>query len=183
MKLRCLILRQRSACGPDALQGLDSEGKHVDRLHLRRLRAPVSRSAAAADQLIAGRRDGDGDAQEPATAGEIKTLIDQYVISQEKPKKIVLRSPFTITTNALMHNAITRISSWKRANPADRTDRSGKTPSRRPGKILEVPSPSPDATTLTQAGYVGEDVENILLRLLQNAGGDKEKASAGNHLH
>ena len=46
-------------------------------------------------------------------------------------------------------------------------------------RILEVPFAIADATTLTQAGYVGEDVENILLRLLQNAGGDKEKAERG----
>jgi ATP-dependent Clp protease ATP-binding subunit ClpX len=46
-------------------------------------------------------------------------------------------------------------------------------------RILDVPFAIADATTLTQAGYVGEDVENILLRLLQNAGGDKERAERG----
>ena len=46
-------------------------------------------------------------------------------------------------------------------------------------KILSVPFAIADATTLTQAGYVGEDVENILLRLLQNANGDRERAQRG----
>src|SRR6201999_1509008 len=46
-------------------------------------------------------------------------------------------------------------------------------------RILDVPFAIADATTLTQAGDVGEDVENILLRLLQNAGGDKDRAERG----
>jgi ATP-dependent Clp protease ATP-binding subunit ClpX len=46
-------------------------------------------------------------------------------------------------------------------------------------RVLDVPFAIADATSLTQAGYVGEDVENILLRLLQNANGDKERAERG----
>ena len=46
-------------------------------------------------------------------------------------------------------------------------------------KILDVPFAISDATTLTQAGYVGEDVENIILRLLQNCEFDAQKASRG----
>jgi ATP-dependent Clp protease ATP-binding subunit ClpX len=46
-------------------------------------------------------------------------------------------------------------------------------------KMLSVPFAIVDATTLTEAGYVGEDVENIILKLLQNAGGDKEKCQQG----
>ena len=46
-------------------------------------------------------------------------------------------------------------------------------------KILNVPFAIADATTLTEAGYVGEDVENILLKLLQNANMDVEKAERG----
>ena len=45
--------------------------------------------------------------------------------------------------------------------------------------MLSVPFAIVDATTLTEAGYVGEDVENIILKLLQNAGGDKEKCQQG----
>src|SRR4029078_9992285 len=46
-------------------------------------------------------------------------------------------------------------------------------------KMLQVPSAIADATTLTEAGYVGEDVENIILKLLQAAGNDVEKAQRG----
>ena len=50
-------------------------------------------------------------------------------------------------------------------------------------KLLSVPFTIVDATTLTEAGYVGEDVENIILKLLQAAGGDIEKCQQGHHLH
>ena len=50
-------------------------------------------------------------------------------------------------------------------------------------KILNVPFAIADATTLTEAGYVGEDVENILLRLIQAADYDIERARARHHLH
>ncbi len=50
-------------------------------------------------------------------------------------------------------------------------------------KLLDVPFAIADATTLTEAGYVGEDVENILLRLIQAADYDIFKARAGHHLH
>ena len=46
-------------------------------------------------------------------------------------------------------------------------------------RVLEVPFAIADATTLTEAGYVGEDVENIILKLLQNAGGDVQRAQQG----
>ena len=50
-------------------------------------------------------------------------------------------------------------------------------------KILDVPFAIADATTLTEAGYVGEDVENILLRLIQAADYDIERAERGYHLY
>ncbi len=50
-------------------------------------------------------------------------------------------------------------------------------------KILQVPFTIADATTLTEAGYVGEDVENIILRLLQAADYDVERAQRGHRLH
>jgi len=114
------------------------------------------------------------------TPGEIKTLIDQYVISQEKPKKIVSVAVYN-HYKRLMHNANNQDIELEKSNilligPTG----SGKTLiAQTLAKILEVPFAIADATTLTQAGYVGEDVENILLRLLQNAGGDKEKAERG----
>ena len=50
-------------------------------------------------------------------------------------------------------------------------------------RILDVPFTMADATTLTEAGYVGEDVENIILKLLQSADYNVEKGSEGNSLH
>ena len=50
-------------------------------------------------------------------------------------------------------------------------------------KMLDVPFAIVDATTLTEAGYVGEDVENIILKLLQAADGDVPRAQTGHHLH
>ena len=49
--------------------------------------------------------------------------------------------------------------------------------------MLDVPFAIVDATTLTEAGYVGEDVENIILKLLQAADGDVTKGAARHHLH
>jgi ATP-dependent Clp protease ATP-binding subunit ClpX len=111
---------------------------------------------------------------------EIKSQIDQYVISQEKSKKIVSVAVYN-HYKRLMHNMGTQEFELEKSNilligPTG----SGKTLiAQTLARILDVPFAIADATTLTQAGYVGEDVENILLRLLQNAGGDKEKAERG----
>jgi ATP-dependent Clp protease ATP-binding subunit ClpX len=115
----------------------------------------------------------------PAPA-EIKAIIDQYVISQERTKKIVSVAVYN-HYKRLMHNISNQDIELEKSNilmigPTG----SGKTlVAQTLARILEVPFAIADATTLTQAGYVGEDVENILLRLLQNAGGDKEKAERG----
>jgi endopeptidase Clp ATP-binding regulatory subunit ClpX len=65
-------------------------------------------------------------------------------------------------------------------HPADRTDRLGKTLlAQTLARILDVPFTMADATTLTEAGYVGEDVENIILKLLQAADYNVERAQRG----
>lgn len=111
---------------------------------------------------------------------EIKATLDEYVISQERTKKVV---------SVAVHNHYKRLS-HNLTSPDLEIEKSnilllGPTGSGKTliaqtlARLLDVPFAIADATTLTQAGYVGEDVENILLRLLQNAGGDKERAERG----
>lgn len=114
------------------------------------------------------------------TPREIKKTLDEYVVSQEQTKKIL---------SVAVHNHYKRIM-FNYCNDDVELEKSnilliGPTGSGKTllaqtlAKILDVPFAIADATTLTQAGYVGEDVENILLKLWQNAGNDKEKAERG----
>ena len=111
---------------------------------------------------------------------QIVNYLDQYVIGQEKTKKQLA---------VAVHAHYRRIMS-KRINPDVELEKSnilligptgcGKTLlARTLAKMLKVPFAIADATTLTEAGYVGEDVENILLKLLHNANFDVEKAQYG----
>ena len=118
---------------------------------------------------------------------EIKEILDQYVIGQEAAKKAL---------SVAVYNHYKRINTIKKnAGKADRADDvelqksnivmlgptgCGKTYlAQTLAKILNVPFAIGDATSLTEAGYVGEDVENILLRLIQNAEYDIERAERG----
>jgi len=115
---------------------------------------------------------------------QIKEFLDQYVIGQEHAKKAV---------SVAVHNHYKRLTLAEKAEqqPGDvEVDKSnvlligptgsGKTLiARTLAKFLNVPFAIGDATTLTEAGYVGEDVENLLLRLLQNADYDLEAAQRG----
>lgn len=113
---------------------------------------------------------------------EIKAILDEYVIGQELAKKIL---------SVAVYNHYKRIYSNKKGAPETielqksnilllGPTGSGKTLlAQTLAKILKVPFTIVDATTLTEAGYVGEDVENIILYLLQNADFDIEKASKG----
>jgi len=114
------------------------------------------------------------------TPREIYDTLDSYVVSQERSKRVLsvavynhykrLRSNVEDDSIELLKSNILLI------GPTG----CGKTLlAQTLARILEVPFAIADATTLTQAGYVGEDVENILLRLLQNADGDLEKAQRG----
>ena len=114
------------------------------------------------------------------TPQEIKNILDQYVIGQDSAKKYLSVS---------VYNHYKRISSVQIKNDVELQKSNillvgptgvGKTYlAQTLAKLLGVPFAITDATTLTEAGYVGEDVENILLRLIQAADFDIEKAEKG----
>ncbi|HEY7138525.1 MAG TPA: ATP-dependent Clp protease ATP-binding subunit ClpX [Methylomirabilota bacterium] len=111
---------------------------------------------------------------------EIKTILDQYVVNQERAKKVLA---------VAVHNHYKRIEAGASAGDVELQKSnilligptgSGKTLlAQTLAKILHVPFTIADATSLTEAGYVGEDVENIILRLLQSADYDVERAERG----
>jgi ATP-dependent Clp protease ATP-binding subunit ClpX len=113
---------------------------------------------------------------------EIKSFLDQHVIGQDSAKKIL---------SVAVYNHYKRLSSKLEENGDDvEIQKSnimligptgcGKTLlAQTLAELLDVPFAIADATTLTEAGYVGEDVENILLRLLQVADGEVERAQRG----
>ncbi|MEM9864906.1 MAG: ATP-dependent Clp protease ATP-binding subunit ClpX [Myxococcota bacterium] len=111
---------------------------------------------------------------------EIKAILDEYVIGQDRAKKVL---------SVAVHNHYKRIDS-KLGNEGVELQKSnilllGPTGSGKTllaqtlARILNVPFAIADATTLTEAGYVGEDVENIIVQLLQNADHDVERAQRG----
>jgi ATP-dependent Clp protease ATP-binding subunit ClpX len=111
---------------------------------------------------------------------EIKAILDEYVVGQERAKKILA---------VAVHNHYKRIESNHGGNDVELQKSNilllgptgtGKTLlAQTLAKILNVPFAIADATTLTEAGYVGEDVENIIVQLLQNADHDIERAQRG----
>ncbi|MFC3798363.1 MULTISPECIES: ATP-dependent protease ATP-binding subunit ClpX [unclassified Cohnella] len=111
---------------------------------------------------------------------EIRNILDQYVIGQEQAKK---------SLSVAVYNHYKRINSQSKIEDVELQKSnimlvgptgSGKTLlAQTMAKILNVPFAIADATSLTEAGYVGEDVENILLKLIQAADYDVEKAERG----
>ena len=114
------------------------------------------------------------------TPREIHELLNQYVIGQEKAKKIISVSVYNHYKRIFKQNPESEIDIEKSNILMIGPTGSGKTLiAQTLARILKVPFAIADATTLTEAGYVGEDVENILVRLLQNANYDVEKAEKG----
>ena len=111
---------------------------------------------------------------------EIKGYLDQYVIGQEKAKKSLSVAVYNhykrINSNLTEDDIELQKSNILLLGPTG----SGKTLlAQTLARFLNVPFAIADATTLTEAGYVGEDVENILLKLIQNADYDIERAEKG----
>jgi len=115
------------------------------------------------------------------TPKELKAILDDYVIGQDKAKKVL---------SVAVYNHYKRI--FQQANNEDETELSksnvlliGPTGSGKTllaqtiAKYLDVPLAIADATSLTEAGYVGDDVENVVTRLIQAADGDIKKAEQG----
>ncbi len=111
---------------------------------------------------------------------EIKKILDNYVIGQDRAKKVL---------SVAVHNHYKRINSFKEIDDVELQKGNilmigptgtGKTLlAQTLARLLDVPFTIADATTLTEAGYVGEDVENIVLKLLQAAEYDVERAERG----
>lgn len=119
-------------------------------------------------------------AKELPKPAEIKDSLDQYVIEQEKPKKVLSVAVHNhykrIHTKVDMEGIEIQKSNILLIGPTG----CGKTLlAQTLARILKVPFTIADATTLTEAGYVGEDVENIILNLVQMADYDIEAASRG----
>ena len=149
-------------------------------------KATICQSCAKeAFEIISEHRDEDDNKQNKdakiLTPKELKIILDDYVIGQDKAKKVL---------SVAVYNHYKRI--FKGDKDLDDTELaksnvlligptgSGKTLlAQTIAKYLDVPFAIADATSLTEAGYVGDDVENIVTRLIQSANGDIKKAQQG----
>lgn len=111
---------------------------------------------------------------------EIKAFLDQYVIGQDEAKKYISVAVYNHYKRVLQPKDDNGVEIEKSNIVLVGSTGTGKTLlARSIAKMLQVPFAIVDATVLTEAGYVGEDVESLLVRLLDEAGGDVKKAERG----
>ncbi|MBR7162663.1 MAG: ATP-dependent Clp protease ATP-binding subunit ClpX [Clostridia bacterium] len=133
--------------------------------------------------FVLDRKNGNtGDVVSLYTPQQIKAKLDEYIIGQDDAKKVLsvaVYNHYKRVNHTKKHNidgVVLEKSNVLMLGPTG----SGKTLlAKTLAQILNVPFAVADATTLTEAGYVGEDVENILLKLIQAANGDIKKAEVG----
>lgn len=121
------------------------------------------------------------DPDELLTPEEIKAYLDEYIIGQEEAKKVLSISVYNHYKRTFLNSGEDEDVELQKSNVLLLGPTGvGKTMlAQTLAKLLNVPFAIADATTLTQAGYVGEDVENVLLRLVQAADYDIEAAERG----
>jgi ATP-dependent Clp protease ATP-binding subunit ClpX len=111
---------------------------------------------------------------------EVKRFLDEYVIGQDKAKKKLAVAVYNHYKRIMLAQVRNDVELTKSNILLIGPTGTGKTLlAQTLARLLEVPFAIVDATTLTEAGYVGEDVENIILKLLQNAQGDVPRAQQG----
>ena len=115
------------------------------------------------------------------TPAELKSILDEYVVGQDRAKKVLSVAVYNHYKRIFRHHEIDDDTELSKSNvlligPTG----SGKTLlAQTISKYLDVPLAIADATSLTEAGYVGDDVENVVTRLVQAADGDIKKAERG----
>ena len=115
------------------------------------------------------------------TPAQLKAILDEYIIGQDTAKKVLSVAVYNHYKRIFRHHEIDDDTELSKSNvlligPTG----SGKTLlAQTISKYLDVPLAIADATSLTEAGYVGDDVENVITRLVQAANGDIEKAQRG----